>query len=200
MTILIVPGLYGSESEHWQSYWEAKLDGAERVQQQSWDVPDLEIWLEALASAVRRKPGAILVGHSLGATLIAHVAARYSELKVGGALLVAPADPELLLPLVPSIASFTPLPSVSFGFPAVVVASRTDPYMTHARARHLAGLWGAAFVDAGDAGHINVASGHGRWPEGLRWFDLLLERQWNPYAPLVRRRDRAGDDYQQVAG
>ncbi|WP_201835782.1 RBBP9/YdeN family alpha/beta hydrolase [Microvirga zambiensis] len=177
MTILIVPGLYGSEREHWQSYWEAELDGAERVHQQNWDTPDLEAWLEALTSHVSRSPDAILIGHSLGAVLIAHLAARYPELKIGGALLVAPADPELLQSVIPSLASFAPLPSVHLGFPSVVVASHTDPYMTLDRARSRAALWGATFVDAGDAGHINVASGHGPWREGRKWLNLLPKRQ-----------------------
>jgi len=89
MTILIVPGLHGSEPGHWQSQWQAQLPDAERVEQADWGAPDLDIWLAALAAHVRRRPGAILVGHSLGATLIAHLSARHPELDVGGALLGA---------------------------------------------------------------------------------------------------------------
>jgi predicted alpha/beta hydrolase family esterase len=48
----------------------------------------------------------------------------------------------------------------------VVVASRNDPYMAFDCAVALARDWGARMVDAGFAGHINVASGHGPWPEG----------------------------------
>lgn len=177
MTILIVPGLYDSEPAHWQSRWEAELDGAERVQQADWHAPELESWVETLLDHVRKRPGAILVGHSLGATLIAHLAARHPELDIGGALLVAPADPELRISRVRGIASFGPLPLEPFSFPAILVASRTDPYMAQDRARIIANLWEAAFVDAGDAGHINVASGHGGWPDGLRLLDQLLIRQ-----------------------
>ncbi len=52
------------------------------------------------------------------------------------------------------------------------MASATDPYMDLARARTLAAAWGADFIDAGDAGHINSASGLGCWAAG----HALLER------------------------
>ncbi|RDJ27711.1 serine hydrolase family protein [Bosea caraganae] len=177
MTILVVPGLHGSEPAHWQSRWEAERDDIERLQQADWDAPELETWVSALRGHVERRPGAVLVGHSLGATLIAHLATRHPELDIGGALLVAPADPELRISRVRGIASFGPLPAEPFNFPAILVASRSDPYMAQDRARIIANLWEAAFVDAGDAGHINVASGHGAWPEGLRLLDQILVRQ-----------------------
>lgn len=187
MTILIVPGLYGSEPQHWQSRWEAELDDTKRVEQADWNQPVLDAWLAALVAEVRRAPGAILVGHSLGATLIAHLAARHPELPVGAALLVAPADPEVRGSRVPGLASFAPLPLEPFGFPAIVVASRTDPYMAQDRARVLANLWEAAFVDAGNAGHINVASGHGGWPEGRRHLDQLRASSGGRLGHEVRR-------------
>jgi predicted alpha/beta hydrolase family esterase len=177
MSILVIPGLYGSDPQHWQSQWQAQLPDAERVEQPDWTAPDLDIWLAILAAHVRRRPGAILVGHSLGATLIAHLSARHPELDVGGALLVAPADPERRRSRVAGIATFGPLPQEPLNFPAILVASRTDPFMAQDRARIIANLWEAAFVDAGDAGHINVASGHGGWPAGLRLLDQLRARQ-----------------------
>jgi len=187
MAILMVPGFKGSEPEHWQSRWETELDDVERVQQEHWDAPDLEVWLAVLVHHVKSRPGTILVGHSLGATLIAHLALRHPDLDIGGALLVAPADPDLRRSRVPGIASFGPLPTDPLGFPAIVVASRTDPHMVQDRARIIANLWEAAFVDAGDAGHINVASGHGAWPEGLHWLARLQIRQRAFAQPLLSR-------------
>lgn len=183
MTVLIVPGLYGSEPAHWQSRWESEIDGAERVLQDDWNAPDLERWLAALRRHVEARPGAVLVGHSLGSTLIAHLAARHPGLDIGGALLVAPADPELRASRIRGIAAFGPVPDRPFSFPAIVVASRTDPYMRIERARIIANMWDAAFIDAGDAGHINVASGHGGWPAGLRLLDRLLARRSRAAAP-----------------
>jgi predicted alpha/beta hydrolase family esterase len=186
MSILIIPGLHGSEPRHWQSQWQSSLEDAERVEQVNWGAPDLETWLDVLVAHVRRRPGAILVGHSLGATLIAHLSAQYPGLDVAGALVVAPADPERRRSRVPGIASFRPLPQIPLNFPAILVASRTDPFMAQDRARIIANLWEAAFVDAGDAGHINAASGYGSWPAGLRLLDQLRRSRsaMLPNAPM----------------
>ena len=110
MPVLIIPGLYGSEPQHWQSLWEADIADARRVQQADWHNAERDAWLARLVEEVKRSPGAILVGHSLGATLIAHLAEQYPDLPVAGALLVAPADPDLRRLRVPGIASFAPLP------------------------------------------------------------------------------------------
>ena len=173
MPVLIVPGLYGSEPDHWQSLWENEIADAHRVEQVDWDTPHCETWLARLVDEIERHPGAILVGHSLGGTLIAHLAHLRPDLPVAGALLVVPADPDLRKSSVLGIASFAPLPLSPFSFPAIVVASRTDPYMGLDRARVIANLWEANFVDAGESGHINVESGHGAWPEGRVWLDRL---------------------------
>jgi predicted alpha/beta hydrolase family esterase len=55
------------------------------------------------------------------------------------------------------------------------VVANNDPYCSYARAEHLAGKWGAALSNAGESGHIDVASGHGPWPEGLLRFGQFLK-------------------------
>jgi hypothetical protein len=40
----------------------------------------------------------------------------------------------------------------------------------------LAADLGAQFLDAGAAGHINVASGHGPWPEGSMAFANFIAK------------------------
>ena len=62
----------------------------------------------------------------------------------------------------------------------VIVASRTDPYLSFRRARSLASAWGARLVDYGDAGHINVAAGYGAWPGGQRLLADLRRRRRQP--------------------
>jgi predicted alpha/beta hydrolase family esterase len=57
--------------------------------------------------------------------------------------------------------------------PTIVAASRNDPWMDQPRARWLAKRWGAEFVDMGEAGHVNLASGFGPWPEGRALRDLI---------------------------
>lgn len=170
--VLIIPGLGGSEPEHWQSHWERELLDVERVEQADWDAPVLAVWLAALKNALRRQPGALLVAHSLGCTLVAHLAASDPEAPVGGALLVAPPDLDRVQGAPPAIRSFAPTPRAAMPFPSIVAASRDDAYARFEWARTMASAWAAEVVDLGRRGHVNVAAGVGRWPEGR----VLLHR------------------------
>jgi len=174
--ILIVPGLYNSEPDHWQSHWQRALPGAERVDQTDWERPALGDWTASLAEAIRRRPGAILVAHSLGCALVAHLAQISGGRGIGGALLVAPADVNRDGPAGRLLTGFSPIPRQRLSFPTMVVASRNDPYVEIRRAEAFARGWGAQFVDLGRAGHINVASGHGPWVAGRRLLRILINR------------------------
>jgi predicted alpha/beta hydrolase family esterase len=96
--------------------------------------------------------------------------------RVRAALLVATADVDSPAHTPPETRDFAPKPRARLPFPATVIASRNDPYVTLERARAFAAAWGADFVDAGAIGHINAASGLGDWPEGRRWLRALVER------------------------
>ena len=178
--LIIIPGLSDSGEGHWQTIWECRFVGSSRVAQDDWDTPTLECWLARLVEHLAGRPDAILAGHSLGALLIAHLAERYPRLPVAGALLVAPADTEAPTSAGRALrartgGSFSPLPLSHFSFPAVLAASRNDPYLALPRAQMLARLWGAHFVDLGNAGHVNVASGHGPWLDGLALLEQVHE-------------------------
>lgn len=168
---LIQPGWHGSEPEHWQSHWQHVL-GASRVDNHDWSTPGLDDWVTALDAAVRRasRP-VIVVAHSLGCATVAHHAARHGA-RVAGALLVAPADveranaPDALRP-------FAPLPHAALPFPSLVVASDDDPFCPPPRSAQLARRWGSELVWLHRAGHINRASGHQRWDDGLAWLRWL---------------------------
>lgn len=165
-TLLIVPGWQGSEPDHWQSRWQRALSSARRVQQADWNRPDREDWPRRVAAAVAaaEKP-VVVVAHSLGVPTLMHAAPLLLAGKVKGAFLVAP--PDLDRPGLPDVlAPFAPVPTDPLPFPSVLIASRSDPYCAFERAADFALDWGAALVDAGDAGHINPASGFGPWPEG----------------------------------
>ena len=145
-----------------------------RVEQEDWDRPDRDAWIGQLSRAVRGAPGAILIGHSLGCPLIAHLAAQQPDLPIAGALLVAPADVDADDDLSPQLREFAPMPLARLPFPSVVVASTNDPYVTIARVRCFAAAWGARFVNAGPRHHINVAAGFGPWPAGEKILDELV--------------------------
>lgn len=172
-TTLLVPGLDGSTEGHWQQWW---LDhDPEAVMVGFTDLGDpvpaaMEVELN---SAILAHPGAILVGHSLGAILIARVLAEWPQLDVAGALLVAPADPVDHR----RIYRFAPVSERPLGVTATVVYSRNDPLMRADRARDLARAWKAGHFDLGEAGHINLAAGYGPWPLGLQLRDALVGRR-----------------------
>ncbi len=184
--ILIIPGLGGSGPQHWQTCLERSFPNTSRVQQDDWERPDRSRWVERLVAAIETAPGTVLVAHSLGCALVAHVAAERPELPIEAALLVAPADVDSANHTPEHVRGFAPIPRVPLPFRAVVVASTNDPFMTLARARELADAWGTDFVHAGPLGHINVDSGLGPWPVGERILRrLIAARRYSRFqAPL----------------
>ncbi len=169
---LIVPGLDGSPAPHWQHWWAANDPGALMVELTDPARPLPAVWELELAGIILHHPGAVLVGHSLGAVLIARLMTHWPHLPVRAALLVAPADPAQH----DRIGNFGPLPEAPLDIPATLVASRNDPWMGFDRAAALARSWGARLHDMGHAGHINVAAGFGPWPQGPRLRDALVRR------------------------
>lgn len=158
--LLTVPGLHGSGPEHWQSRWERRLPHAHRVEQEHWDSPDLEAWSARLARDLRQsvKP-ALLIAHSFGCLASVHRAGLDAS-RIAGALLVAPADPV-------KFGVAAKVTNVRLPFPAIVVGSTDDPWMTGERAAFWAHEWRAGFINAGALGHINADSGLGDWEYGL---------------------------------
>lgn len=175
---LIVPGLDGSPAPHWQHWWTRVDCSALAVDLSDPGRPDPDRWEEELAGMILMHPGAVLVGHSLGAVLIARLLTHWPQARVRAALLVAPAETAGN----DRIGQFGPIPEAALPVPALVVGSRNDPWMGAARARALAESWGAGFLDLGHAGHVNVASGFGPWPGGLALRDRLLARHARPAA------------------
>lgn len=183
---LIVPGLYGSELHHWQTWLEHKLPTALRVQQSDWDNPILAEWTANVLHYIDHCSGKCwLVAHSFGC-LASVVAAVQRPERIAGAMLVAMANPhsfntqglrqgEPYLAATGSIAA--QLPKRPLGFPSVVVASSNDPWMRLENAQLWAERWESHFINLGHAGHINVASGYGPWPQGLALFAHLQQAQ-----------------------
>jgi len=169
----IVPGLGSSGPAHWQTYFGQSLGNIPRIGQRGWDAPICSGWIATTDLAVSKTEPetVVLIGHSLGCTAIAHWATRYGRI-IEGALLVAPSDIEAPPCTFPSEV-FAPIPLQKPPFPAIVVASASDPWVSLDRAQFFARHWGSTFLDIGDAGHINTDSGHGPWRQGLEILGLL---------------------------
>ncbi|WP_282820034.1 RBBP9/YdeN family alpha/beta hydrolase [Curtobacterium flaccumfaciens] len=193
---VIVPGIWNSDPEHWQSVWEREQQdehdehderdqhgqrdqhqqsAAVRIAPASWSDPDPDDWRAAISTAVAScAEPPVLVAHSLGVLAVADWLATTAEAPalVAGAFLVAPPDP--LGDTFPDEASGfvapRPVPPAR-RVPARLVVSDDDPYCSADRALVFAEAMGADVVRVGALGHVNVASGVGAWPAGreLLW-------------------------------
>lgn len=177
--VLLLPGLYDSGPQHWQTLWMKGRPGFRRVEQRDWETPHVRDWIANLDAAVREAgSSALLVAHSSSCALVAHWAAAHPR-RIRGALLAAPSDPEApSYPKGPT--GFAPMPLAPLPFPTTVVASGDDPYVSPARARQFARAWGSRLVEIGPAGHVNSASGLGAWPAGLGLLEELAARGARP--------------------
>jgi uncharacterized protein len=165
--LVVVPGLHGSEASHWQSWLERQFARPIRIVQQDWQTPDLQRWSEALETQLARERGPfVLAAHSFGCLVAAQAIGRGLR-DVVGALLVAPANPETF-----GIADR--LHRAPLGVASIVIGSENDPWMSARGAQALARDWCASFINLGEAGHINTASGFGPWPRSKYFVDTLV--------------------------
>ena len=184
--ILIVPGWQDSGPDHWQTRWEKNLKTARRVIQDDWDSPNVETWGDKIAKfAGGATQPVVIVAHSVGVPAVVYAADKLKSKGVIGAFLVAPADVEFAhfwpdtggerWPPANGDGGFSKMPEKKLPFASHLVVANNDLYCSFARAEYLAGKWGSKLTDAGETGHINVASGHGPWPEGLLQFGQFLK-------------------------
>jgi len=175
--ILILPGLGNSGPGHWQRRWEERLRNGRVVEQDNWDSPQRDVWVDQIEQQIiyATRP-VVVVAHSLGVSALVHAAQRLKDTKVRGAFLVSAPDLEFNPDVPPPTLAFRDVPRDPLPFPSMLVASSSDPYCSLDRAVEFATCWGSDFHVAGDAGHINIASGHGPWPEGLLMFTRLMQR------------------------
>jgi hypothetical protein len=164
---VLVPGLYDSGPEHWQSFWQNRHSFWLRVTQSRWNTPDIGSWIDAIRRllATSRRP-AILVGHSFGALASCCIAADQKN-QIAGLMLVAPTEPS-------RFEVEDRIPTTALGVPCIVVASHNDPVMRFPRAVYWSKVWNADLADVGEAGHINAEAGFGPWPYGLQVLKELV--------------------------
>ncbi|WP_281264364.1 alpha/beta hydrolase [Curtobacterium sp. 9128] len=163
---VIVPGIWNSDAEHWQSHWqESRGADAVRIAPTSWSEPDPDDWSAAIDRAVAAcDEPPVLVAHSLGVLAVAAWLAEHDDGRVAGAFLVAPPDPDA--PGFPAAAAGFTVPTQGVRTPTVLVVSDDDPYCTADRALGIASTLGAGVQRIGASGHVNVASGVGDWDAG----------------------------------
>ncbi len=180
ITAFLLPGLYNSGPDHWQSVWERTDPTCQRLVQADWETPRGGDWVALLDAAIAAHDGpVVLVAHSSSNITVAAWARSASAAalaKVRGALLVAPCDPDSpAYPAGPT--GFSPVPMQPLPFRSLVVASTNDEYCAIDQARAFAAAWGSEFVDVGARGHINGESGLGEWAEGYALLTALRATQ-----------------------
>ncbi|MDR3440510.1 alpha/beta hydrolase [Telmatospirillum sp.] len=181
--VLVVPGYQGSGPTHWQTWLEAQLPCTRRADDIDWYRPVLADWVVSLLRTIDRAAEPLwIVAHSFGCLASVAAIARRRD-KIAGAMLVAPADPERFTPTGLRPADSSPeeslaavMPQTLLGIECSVVASRNDPWMAPDVSALWAARWGAKFTNIGAAGHINVDSGFGPWPQGLRFLEDLQQQ------------------------
>jgi len=161
LDLIFVPESGKPGLDHWQARWAAKLSSARFLGRGEGEHAAAAV---ARAAAAARKP-IYFIAHSTGALAVVQAAPLLSRLDVRGALLVAPPDSAAWATL--DGGTWGEVPRERLPFPAIVIASRTDPWASYEESQALAQSWGAELIDAGEAGRLDAASGHGPWPEGL---------------------------------
>jgi predicted alpha/beta hydrolase family esterase len=173
---LLLPCRDNAGPDHWQSHWQEALPNMTRVEQDEWVSPKLVPWAARLDDYVARATRPIvLIAHSLGTSLIMHWAGAADTTRIAGAFMVAPSDrgPADIWPEAAQ-SGFAPMVLTPLPFPAMVLASRNDPYVAFDRALLFAQAWRATIVDMGQAGHMGNTANLGLWPEGLVHFGAFL--------------------------
>lgn len=177
---LAIPGRGNSKQDHWISHWCQAFPNSSRVLQANWDKPDPTDWIARLDAGIAAAPRRVVIlAHSLAVATTVKWAQHTNDkqlAKVAAAFLVAASNVEDPDPSFDLIRPFAPMPMKPLPFPAMVVASRTDPRVTFDRARECATAWGAYFADAGDLGHMGNEARLGIWPDGLLLLGRLLQK------------------------
>ncbi|AOA57686.1 RBBP9/YdeN family alpha/beta hydrolase [Acinetobacter larvae] len=178
---IIVPGVGGSESNHWQTWLQQQLMFSSRVEQKDWQAPVLSTWVEHWVNTVKNAPDSLqIIAHSFGCLTSVAALAQHPELayKVKKMVLVAPANPSRF-----SAQGFAQAGQLNFAdyfrdiqltVATDLIMSENDPWFAEQDVRALAQHWQLQPRNLGQVGHINVAAGFGPFPE---IFEHLLNEQ-----------------------
>lgn len=189
---VIVPGVGGSEAQHWQSWLQRNLMSSSHVNQTDWNQPVLNHWVEQFTKTLRPLQSDVqIVAHSFGCLTTVAALALHPELNkhVKKLILVAPANPARFGEAGFARDSKTDYQAffhqLKIQVPTTLLISENDPWLSFEDAQQLARSWKLQPVNLGQVGHINVASGFGPFPEIYDY--LIPERSMS--------RMRLSDDY-----
>ena len=182
---IIVPGVGGSDSNHWQSWLQRELMSCSRVQQKDWNLPILKDWMKSFVTLVAKTEAPIqIVAHSFGCLTSVAALAQHPELtsKIKKLILVAPANPARFG--ANGFARNSPndyatyFHQLKIAVPTEMIISENDPWLNFNDALALAKAWRIKPRNLGQVGHINVASGFGSFPE---IYDHLISEPQHAY-------------------
>ena len=182
---IIVPGVGGSDSNHWQSWLQRELMSCSRVQQKDWNLPILKDWMKSFVTLVAKIEAPIqIVAHSFGCLTSVAALAQHPELtsKIKKLILVAPANPARFG--ANGFARNSPndyaayFHQLKIAVPTEMIISENDPWLNFDDALALAKAWRIKPRNLGQVGHINVASGFGSFPE---IYDHLISEPQHAY-------------------
>ncbi|MBO0962464.1 alpha/beta fold hydrolase [Neobacillus sp. MM2021_6] len=178
-SFLIIHGLGGSGSDHWQT-WLAKELTKRNYHVcyptfSRFNAPNKKVWLEELHEAIKTLPAKhqlTVITHSLGCFLWLHYAAGQRNRIANQVILVAPPSPNVILS---EAKTFYPVPLKKSNLSGAAketlfIHSTNDPYCSMVDTTGYLNL-GFPSIVLPNSGHINIDSGHGKWP---RILDLSL--------------------------
>ncbi len=130
--------------------------------------PDLKTWMAQLEREQRITGDAILIGHSLGGTLILRILETL-KIAVHGCVLVAPVSEPMSNDFDPLVATFIDHPFDwakirSNGGRMTILHSDNDPYVPLSHARTLADHTGASLNVIAGGKHLNRSAGFTTFP------------------------------------
>jgi predicted alpha/beta hydrolase family esterase len=171
-SFLIIHGLGGSGPDHWQTWLATELRKRNHPvcypTFSQFNSPNKEVWLEELKGSIQTIPAdsqLTVITHSLGCLLWFHYTATLSKRIAGQAILVAPPSPTIVLS---EAKTFYPVPLMGDHLSraagdTLFIHSTNDPYCNMEDAQNFLNLAQRSLI-LPDAGHINTASGHRKWP------------------------------------
>lgn len=168
MKFFTVPGISGSDNNHWQTLWEERY-GYERIEQDDWHNPDFIKWEKRLVEFLEKKSDineTILISHSMGSLLTVKSLEKIRKF-LKGIFLVAPPSP--FDPEFPKASKgFESLPENKLDIKGILIYSENDRYATPDFYERYARIWGITPINIGKAGHINSTSNLGYWDTGFK--------------------------------